>query len=364
MNQNYQLPFDWQSCVAAFSAEHRAKLAKWRGYAPKFVEWLHAENLIGLFDSEQIAFPVHDAHGKIVGCHYRLKDGDSWRYHPTGTRTAPFVIGKLPTAMTVFVFESQWDMLAFLERLSWHDAPLPDTAAVCTRGASNARLLAVLCAPDAVVRAFGQNDDAGQKWLAAVAAHCGCKCVQVVTPPPHKDLNDWTRTGATRPEIEAAIAAAQPVTVSTAPDLQATPPKNVSRPAIMLPEEADEMEAAQFPVDALPFAMANIINSVSACERVPLALPAVCALGIVSAAIGAGLQVASGPNRVTRGNLYLLASAESGSSKSGTFRIHGAILLLVMVVIGQPIAKVTSIFEPATCLMPFRIDIGSRAAPL
>ncbi len=187
-----------------------------------------------------------------------------------------------------------------------------------------ARLLAGLCAPDTVVRAFGQNDAAWPKWLAAVAALCGCKCVQVVTPQPHNDLNDWTQAGATRAEIEAAIAAAQPVTPSTALDLHATPPKNVSNPGIVLPEEADETETTPFPVDALPSAMANFITAVSVCERVPLALPAVCALGIASAAIGAGLQVASGPNRVTRGNLYLLASAESGSGKSETFRIIAA----------------------------------------
>ncbi len=210
-----------------------------------------------------------------------------------------------------------------------------DTSSVITRGAENSRLLAGLCAPDAVVCAFGQNDEpnpktgirAGEKWLAAVAAHCGCKCVQVVTPAPHKDANDWTHAGATADEIRAAIAAAQLVAVSTAPDLHAAPPKNVSKPAITLPDETDEPEAAPFPVDALPPAMATIIAAVSRTERVPLALPAVCALGVVSAAIGAGLEATSGPNRVTRANLYLLASAESGSGKSETFRIIAAPLV-------------------------------------
>ena len=155
----------------------------------------------------------------------------------------------------------------------------------------------------------------------------GCKTFQVVTPSPHKDANDWTRAGATADEIRAAIAAAQPVAVSTAPDLHAAPPKNVSKPAITLPDETDEPEAAPFPVDALPPAMATIIAAVSRTERVPPALPAVCALGVVSAAIGAGLEVASGPNRVTRANLYLLASAESGSGKSETFRLIAAPLV-------------------------------------
>ncbi len=49
-------------------------------------------------------------------------------------------------------------------------------------------------------------------------------------------------------------------------------------------------------------------------------LPGCCTLGVLSAAIGAGLQVSSGTNRVTRANLYTVASAESGSGKSETFR--------------------------------------------
>jgi hypothetical protein len=58
------------------------------------------------------------------------------------------------------------------------------------------------------------------------------------------------------------------------------------------------------------------------CEtaRVLESLPGCCMLGILSAAIGRGLEVKSGANRVTRGNLYILGSAESGSGKSETFR--------------------------------------------
>jgi hypothetical protein len=312
-------PFDWQSCVAALTTEDLHEIAKWRRYTPKFVEWLHAQNLIGLFDGEHIAFPVHDALGKIVGCHYRLEKDGSWRYNPVGTRTALLIFGEIKKAKTVLVFESPWDLLATLDAFHWHIQPMVDTAFIATRGATNGRLLAGLYAPDAVVQAFGQNDAAGQKWLIALAAACGCKCVQVITPSPHKDLNDWTRAGASRAEIEVAIAAAQPVAVSNVPDLHATPPKNVSN-RIVVSDEPDEPESAPFPLDAFPSAMATIVAEVSRTERVPFALPAVCALGVVSAAIGAGLEVTSGPNRVTRANLYSVASAESGSGKSESFR--------------------------------------------
>ncbi len=251
--------------VAALTPEHRQALAEWRGYSPNFVAWLQAQNLIGLFDGERIAFPVHEAQGHVIGCHYRLKKDGSWRYHPTGLGARPLIIGDISQAQTVYAAESQWDMLAVLDAFHWHIQPRDVTAAIATRGASNGRLIAGRCRRDATVYAFVQNDEAGRKWLAAVAAACGCMTFQVVTPQPHEDANDWTRAGVTRPDIEAAIAAAQPV--SAAPDLHATPPKNVSN-RVTLAEEADEPETAPFPLDVLPPAMATIIAAVSRTERV------------------------------------------------------------------------------------------------
>ena len=87
---------------------------------------------------------------------------------------------------------------------------------------------------------------------------------------------------------------------------------------------ADAGEAVKpFPLDRLPPAAAMIAAAIARTERTPEALAGCCTLGILSAAIGAGLQVQSGPDRATRGNVYLLASAESGSGKSETFR-HAA----------------------------------------
>ena len=73
---------------------------------------------------------------------------------------------------------------------------------------------------------------------------------------------------------------------------------------------ADAGEAVKpFPLDRLPPAAAMIAAAIARTERTPEALAACCTLGILSASIGAGLQVKSGPDRATRGNLYLLASA-------------------------------------------------------
>ena len=321
-----QAPFDWQECVAALTPQACAELADWRGYSPKFVDWLYAQELFGLFAGERIAFPVH-AGGRVVGCHWRVNEDGTWRFHPAGIHTAPLIIGDLAHAARVLTFESQWDMCAALDAFHWHIQPADHTAAVATRGASNGGLLAGLCAPDAVVYAFAQNDPAGAKWLAAISLHCGCKCLHVVTPSPHEDINDYTKAGAVAADIRRLIDEARPVPLPTAPDLHAAAPVRVSKPTISLPDAEDESPQPEFPVNVFPPPMAGLVAAVSRCERVPIALPAVCALGVVSAAIGAGLEVVSGPNRVTRANLFLLASAESGSGKSETFRLVAAPLL-------------------------------------
>ena len=74
-----------------------------------------------------------------------------------------------------------------------------------------------------------------------------------------------------------------------------------------------------FLLATLPPLVEAMAKEVCATERVPESLVGCCALGILSASIGAGLAVQSASNRVTRGNVYLLASAESGSGKFGPF---------------------------------------------
>ena len=86
------------------------------------------------------------------------------------------------------------------------------------------------------------------------------------------------------------------------------------------PDADSEDTPTPFPVHCLPEVVEAMGRAIARTERTPESLAGCCALGILSASIGAGLEVRSGPNRVTRGNLYLLASAESGSGKSETFR--------------------------------------------
>ena len=210
--------FDWQKCVSDFSEADAQKLAAWRGLSIEFVRWLHAQGVVGIFNG-LTAFANHGDGGKVVSCHYRLGNG-KWKFHPTGQHTAPLIFGDIKTTRYVLTFESQWDAFAVMDKLGWHTANgLPDTAFIVTRGSENGKLIRGRVRPDALVYAFTQNDEpdpktgkkAGENWLADIVRNAGCKVLNVVTPSPHKDVNDWTRAGATRDDLEAARKAAKPV---------------------------------------------------------------------------------------------------------------------------------------------------------
>jgi hypothetical protein len=85
----------------------------------------------------------------------------------------------------------------------------------------------------------------------------------------------------------------------------------------------DSDGAKPFPIWTLPESVADMARAIASTERTPVSLSGICTLGFLSAAIGKGLDIQSGPDRHTRGNVYLLASAESGSGKSESFR-HAA----------------------------------------
>jgi hypothetical protein len=132
----------------------------------------------------------------------------------------PLVIGEPETADSVFLFESQWDALAVLDKMDWHKQALPSLAVIVTRGASNGKMLRDLLKHGATVYAFRQNDAAAEKWLLNVSGATAdrARVKLVTTPAPHKDCNDWTRAGATANDINAAMEAATDVKpFSTAP---------------------------------------------------------------------------------------------------------------------------------------------------
>lgn len=77
-----------------------------------------------------------------------------------------------------------------------------------------------------------------------------------------------------------------------------------------------------FPTSALPPSLHDFVSAVASAHQVPEALPAICALAATSAAIGAGLELVSGPDQLrTPANLFFLGSADSGSGKSRVFKV-------------------------------------------
>ena len=143
---------------------------------------------------------------------------------------------------------------------------------------------------------------------------CPVQVARAIVPEQFKDVNEWTKAGASAEDIYAAIFRNELVEKpEIAEPVSETKTDGANRDE---PNEAAE----PFPLHCLPPLVEAMAKEVCATERVPESLVGCCALGILSASIGAGLAVQSASNRVTRGNIYLLASAESGSGKSETFR--------------------------------------------
>lgn len=83
--------------------------------------------------------------------------------------------------------------------------------------------------------------------------------------------------------------------------------------------DTEEESESEFPLNHLPLAMRQIAEGVSRSTLAPVSLSAACVLGTISAALGAGLEVATGGGESLRGNLFIMAAAESGTGKSRAF---------------------------------------------
>ena len=92
----------------------------------------------------------------------------------------------------------------------------------------------------------------------------------------------------------------------------------VSNQDVLKSDPNDFLE--QMPLNLLPKPFAEMSKAIVKSARVPPSLAVCCVLGALSASIGSGLRVKSGPDRYSHSNLYILASASSGSGKSEAFR--------------------------------------------
>jgi Protein of unknown function (DUF3631) len=195
--------FDWQECVAAFTGTHLEQLAAWRGYSREFCGWLKDSCLVGICKGA-IAFPIHDQNGHVVAAHYRQQDGE-WKRYPTGFKTRPIVISELLPGEPVYIFESQWDAFAFMDKSGEYNG------IIITLGAENGKLVAGVIPAGATAYGWKQNDPAGDRWLKAVADSAGVTVKWAKTPEQFKDLNDWTRAGATAGDLLKTMGEAETV---------------------------------------------------------------------------------------------------------------------------------------------------------
>ncbi len=85
-------------------------------------------------------------------------------------------------------------------------------------------------------------------------------------------------------------------------------------------DDGGEEKIPPFPLQHLPPAARAMAEAVARVARTPEPLAGCCVLAVLSASIGAGLEVPSHPNKRARGNLHIMASAKSGIGKSETFR--------------------------------------------
>ena len=188
----------------------------------------------------------------------------------------------------------------------------------------------------AAVVIVADKDTAGRNHARFVARklHGAAESVRVVELPdfkgrPVKDAHDFFAAGASADDFRAVVDAAPPFHPDTGPDLQANAPARSPNPRIRLPENADDDGAPEpFPVDCLPPVMAELVRGVATAQGVPESLPGLMALAVVAASIGKGLSLNWRPGKAsTPANLYVIASAESGSGKSECARlVTGAFL--------------------------------------
>ena len=337
--------FQWETEVAKLSPEQVAELAAKRGYRPEFLQWFSEQGLIGWssYRGGRWCFPVHEG-GRVVAAHQiPPTKGEPVSYFPRGRGVHPLIVGDLSTASRIYVFESQWDMMAALDAANYHREP--KGAYLATRGAAN-RLPESLPIPKAkTLFAIMQNDPVkngkvpAEDWLRGLREQRSWLVLRVDTPAEYEDPQAWLAGAGLesfREGLREAVKRALTETESVKgggtgkPDKLINPPLEESSEGQSgisvlpsFPNDETERERIPFPAHLLPpIAQRWISGFVKMTEgRMPVALPGICCLGTLSASIGPGVRIRStAAGDSTGANLYLLAAAESSSGKSIPFK--------------------------------------------
>ncbi len=334
--------FNWSDRISKLSTEKIEELSKHRGYRPEFIRWFSDQGLIGWsgFRGGRWCFPVHCA-GEIVASHQipTVKE-ESPSYFPGGRGAHPLIVGNAQSGAIIAVFESQWDMMAALDAANFH---LNQKGMyIATRGAANKLPDSIQIPEGKTIYAVMQNDPVkngrspAQEWLRRIEDQVRWPVRRVDIPAQYEDPQAWLLEAgfgafkdglrkATKEAIERNRDGER--NRSDKPDKLINPPDEAGISGKSGLSDGDEQlaeeERSPFPAEHLPRIAQQLVSGFVKMTdgRMPLALPSICCLGTLSAAIGPFVRIRSTPQGDTCGaNLFLLAGAESSSGKSIPFK--------------------------------------------
>lgn len=326
-----------QAAAAKALATHASKyagIAKRRGWRPETVRGLALDAHLGMHSS---------THGERLAFLYPHGLKQRWQDH-AGERRIAWAFGgnhelwrmdrlESSAVLRVYVCEGETDCISLLDAGMESDSTAAVVAipgASCWRKEWNALFAGrdVLVVTDA--------DGAGENAAAKIQGELPGTAARVARVNPLALLPKDRRDGAKdmsdvherlgRDGLRVALESASTAALEMAAMPKQEPAKPEELPhqdggsvdfADYAPEESAKEEP--FPLECLPGVAGEMAREVARAAMVPEVLTAMNVIGLLSAAIGAGLEVNSGGDRRTRANLFLMPVAKSGTGKGQSF---------------------------------------------
>jgi hypothetical protein len=321
-----------QAAAARTLAADPAKIAERRGWLAETVRGLALDGHMGIHDKKlAFLFP----HGVKLRWQERGERRIVWAF---GSNREMWRQDRLDddSVRTVYVTEGETDAISLLD--AGAEASV-DRAVVAIPGASCWRpeWNVFFAGRDVVVAT--DADEAGDKAAQRILGELDGVAARVARLNPldllpedgrngAKDISDaHQRLGRDGLRVALNLAVVAALNYSETPGAKSA--KSTELPTIE-PVALNSADFADFgsedspqndpfPIDCLPGVAGEMAREVAAAALVPETLTAMNVLGILSAAIGAGLEAASGGDRRTRANLFLLPVAASGTGKGQSF---------------------------------------------
>jgi 5S rRNA maturation endonuclease (ribonuclease M5) len=307
-----------------------AGIAKRRGWLAETVRGLALDAHLGTHESKLGFIYPHglklrwqDAAGERRIAWVFGSNGELWRQDRLASSSV----------RTVYVCEGETDGISLLDAGMETDSTVAVVAipgASCWRQEWNALFAGrdVLVATDA--------DDAGEKAAKRIVGELDGVAARVARINPLALLPEDRREGVKdigdcherlgRDDLRVAVESAATVALESATVTKQESAKSTECPQVAggfadyadyVSEETPQDEP--FPLDCLPAAAGDMAREVSRSALVPEVLAGMNVIGLLSAAIGAGLEVNSGGDRRTRANVFLMPVAASGTGKGQSF---------------------------------------------